>query len=100
MVTRWTPLTNASPDVRYLEYKFNRIIATGLVSALPSRGFDAELLVPEENDITLAERCRRVNAWYMEHGKDSGILVSIHANAFGNSREWSSSSGQSEYTSK
>lgn len=51
-----------SPDWRFLEHKFNYIFATGLVSALPSREFDAELLVPEENDITLAERCSRVNA--------------------------------------
>lgn len=51
-----------SPDGRFLEYQFNRIIATGLVSTLPSRGFDAELLVPEENDIIPAERCSRVNA--------------------------------------
>ncbi len=89
-----------SPDGRFLEYKFNHIIASGTVSALRNKGLDAELLVPEENDITLAERCRRVNGWYREHGKDSCILVSIHANAFGNGREWTSPSGWSVYTSK
>ena len=50
-----------SPDGRLPEYKFNRIIASGRVSALRNKGLDAELLVTEENDITLAERCRRVN---------------------------------------
>lgn len=89
-----------SPDGRFLEYKFNHIIASGTVSALRNKGLDAELLVPEENDITLAERCRRVNGWCREHGKDSCILVSIHANAFGNGREWTSPSGWSVYTSK
>lgn len=88
-----------SPDGRFLEYKFNRIIASGLVSTLHSRGLDAELLVPEENDITLAEQYRRVNGWCREHGKDSCILVSIHATAFGNGRE-TSPSGWSVYTSK
>lgn len=60
-----------SPDGRLLEYKFNRIIASGIVSTPHNKGLDAELLIPEENDITLAERCRRVNGWCQEYGKDS-----------------------------
>lgn len=30
-----------SNDGRFLEYKFNRIIAAGIVAALSSKGFDA-----------------------------------------------------------
>lgn len=33
-------------------------------------------------------------------GKDSCMLISIYANAFGNGKEWTSPSGWSEYTSK
>ena len=51
-----------SPDGRFLEYKFNREIASRIVSDLQDRGFDAELLVPELDDVPLAERCRRANA--------------------------------------
>lgn len=40
-----------SPDGRLLEYRENRIIARGIVTALAARGLDAALLVPEENDI-------------------------------------------------
>ena len=32
------------------------------MSDLRDRGFDAELLVPEDDDISLAERVRRINA--------------------------------------
>lgn len=50
-----------SPDGRLLEYLENRIIARGIVDTLTARGLDASLLVPEETDISLPERCRRVN---------------------------------------
>ena len=40
-----------SPDGLFREYLYNRIIATRVVSELPDRGHDAELLVPEVSDI-------------------------------------------------
>ena len=58
------------------------------------------LLVPEEDDISLKERCRRVNAWCLLHGKQNAILVSIHVNAYGNGSEWTKPHGWSIYTSK
>lgn len=60
-----------SLDGRFLEYKFNREIAARVVSDLMDRGFDVELLVPELNDISLAERCRRVNAYCKAHVRPS-----------------------------
>lgn len=50
-----------SPDGRFREYKYNREIARAVVEHLQLRGYDAELLVPEENDISLEERVRRAN---------------------------------------
>ena len=50
-----------SPDGRFREYKYNREIAAAVVEHLKLRGIDAELLVPEEEDISLEERSRRVN---------------------------------------
>ena len=49
------------PDGRFREYKYNREIAAAVVEHLKLRGYDAELLVPEEEDISLEERCRRAN---------------------------------------
>ena len=72
-----------SPDGRLLEYLENRIIARGIVDALTARGLDATLLVPEETDISLPERCRRVNEWCRQLGKDNVLLISIHCNAAG-----------------
>ena len=50
-----------SPDEKLLEYAYTREIAKRIVANLIDRGYDAELLVPEEDDIPLSERVRRVN---------------------------------------
>lgn len=89
-----------SPDGRFLEYKFNREIAEKIVADLLDRGYDAELLVPEETDISLQERCQRANKWYHLSGNGTIILVSIHANAYGNGKDWTTPSGWCVYTSK
>ncbi len=70
-----------SPDGRLLEYAQNRLLAGRIVSALQARGLDASLLVPEETDIPLPERCRRVNEWCRQLGKDNVLLISIHCPA-------------------
>lgn len=89
-----------SPDGRFLEYSFNRDIAARLVADLTDKGYDALLLVPEETDIPLTERCRRANEICLIYGKENVILISIHANAYGNGREWTTPSGWSVYTTK
>ena len=45
-----------SPDGQFREPFYNREIARRVVSDLLNRGYDAELLVPEDDDISLAER--------------------------------------------
>ena len=63
-----------SPDGRLLEYAQNRLLAGRIVSALQTRGLDATLLVPEETDISLPERCRRVNQWCRRKHPSNDIL--------------------------
>ena len=89
-----------SPDGRFLEFQFNRTIAKQIVDDLRDRGYDAELLVPEDDDVPLKDRCKRVNDIVAREGKQNVILISIHANSFGNGKEWTSPSGWSVYTSK
>ena len=88
-----------SPDGLLREYKYAREIASGIVTELRARGIDATGLVPEEEDVPLAERCRRVNEWCGRLGAENVILVSIHCNAAGNG-EWMNARGWSAYTSK
>ncbi len=89
-----------SPDGLFREPFYNREIAKRVVSDLKDRGLDAELLVPEDDDISLAERVRRVNAACFLLGKQNVILVSIHVNAAGNGSKWLNATGWSVYTCK
>ena len=89
-----------SPDGQFREPFYNREIAKRVVSNLRDRGLDAELLVPEDDDISLAERVRRVNAACFLLGKQNVILVSIHVNAAGNGSKWLNATGWSVYTCK
>ena len=89
-----------SPDGKFLEYAYTREIATRIVADLTDRGYNAQLLVPETEDIPLTERVRRINAHCNTLGKSHVILISIHVNAAGNGTKWLNATGWSCYTSK
>ena len=89
-----------SPKGRYgilYEYEFNRAIAKPLVERLKKMGIDAELVVQEDNDISLGERCRRVNKVCDEVGAKNCIFISIHANASSNCETFQKPSGWSAF---
>lgn len=48
--------------------------------------------MPEENDVTLSERVKRINVFDKE-----AILISIHCNAMGSGAEWMSANGWSVF---
>ncbi len=89
-----------SPDGRFREYKYNREIAAAVVEHLKLRGYDAELLVPEDEDISLEERARRANRITCQIGRPvtDTFLVSIHVNAAGNGKKWLNATGWCAYT--
>ena len=89
-----------SPDNKLLEYAYTRDIARHLVSELKTKGYEVELLVPEDDDIPLSERVRRTNTRCQTHGKSSVLLVSIHVNAAGDGTRWHTATGWSAYTCK
>ena len=78
-----------SPDGRLREYSYTREIAGRVVFELRKLGIDAELVVKEEIDVPLSERCRRVN----EYKTSEAILISIHCNAAGNGSNWMQAHG-------
>ena len=103
-----------SPDGRFLEAVYTREIARRAVADLIDRDYNAQLLVPEDNDISLEERVRRVNQISLTYEPSSQshrhghlptrhpnvILISIHVNAAGNGSKWLNATGWSCYTSK
>ena len=89
-----------SPDGTLLEYAYTRELARQIVSILQSRGYDSELLVPEDDDIPLSEIVRRTNAHCQSLGKSNVILISLHINAAGDGTGWHTATGWSCYTCK
>lgn len=89
-------LGKRSPDGRLMEYAYAREIASRVVNALAKKGVDASLLVEEENDIPLAERVRRANAYNAK----GTVLVSIHVNAAGSGSQWMTARGWSVFVSQ
>lgn len=99
-----------SPDGTLLEYSYTRDLARQVVKILKSRGYDSELLVPEDDDISLEERVRRINKICLTYEPSSPaptgdlmpnvILISIHVNAAGDGTKWMNATGWSCYTCK
>lgn len=87
-----------SPDGILLEYAYNREIASAIHQHLQLRGIDSELVVPEEADISLCERCRRINVAAMRNGIADTALISIHVNAAGRGDKWMNATGWCAYT--
>lgn len=58
------------------EWEFNRDIVKQIAKGLDDLDIKYHILVPEDKDISLSERCKRANAI---NGK--WLLVSVHANA-------------------
>lgn len=86
-----------SPDGRFREYLWNREVAAYLLDILRDDGFDARLVVPETNDVSLKTRATRVNRVVRDEG--DCILISIHADAAGDGSRWMEARGWSCYTS-
>ena len=97
-----------SPDGTLLEYAYTRELARQIVTTLKSRGYDSELLVPEDDDIPLSERVRRANEICLTYepscptptGHPDVILISLHLNAAGDGTKWMNATGWSCYTCK
>lgn len=89
-----------SPDKRLREYAWARACAKRLLAALKAKGYDAELVTPEEWDVPLQTRVSRVNKKCKEVGSKNCVLVSVHNNASGGDGKWHDACGFSVFVSK
>lgn len=88
-----------SPDGRLREYKYCREIANNVKQKLEDWGFQVKLIVTDNTDTPLLERCKIVNQYCNEYGKANTVLVSIHCNAAGNGENWLNARGWSVFVS-
>lgn len=85
---------------KFREWKYNRVISNLIVKELLSMGYDARLVVPENTDISLSERIRRINTICNKEGAGNVLLISIHSNAVGNGTKWMDAKGWEAYTTR
>lgn len=67
-----------SPDGRIYEWRYSRKLSLAISNRLKASGIDAVRFVPEDYDVSLKERCRRVNAIA---ANEQCLLISPHLNA-------------------
>lgn len=82
-----------------LEYQFAREVASALQKELEEMGIKAILVTPETADITLKERCKRINQYCTQYGTAKCLAVSVHCNAAGSDGGWHDAHGWSVYVS-
>ena len=87
-----------SPDGRLREWQWTRRMARALSGALAGCGVHAELLVPGDGDVPVAQRCRMVNGLCDRY--PGAVLVSLHTNAAGDGSRWQNASGWSVFVAE
>lgn len=73
------------------EWEYNRMLVNKIHCKLTELGFKAIIVVPEDIDISLSERTRRIRAYEKQYGKKNCLTVSVHLNASDrnpNARGW------------
>lgn len=88
-----------SPDGRLREYKYCREIANEVKNRLLNKNIETQLIVTDDTDTPLKQRCSIVNQYCEKYGKNNVILVSIHCNAAGIGADWMNARGWSVFIS-
>ena len=73
------------------EWEYNRELVNKIHCALVNLGFKSIIVTPEDIDISLSERTKRIREYEKQFGKKNCLTISIHLNAFDpnpNARGW------------
>ena len=85
---------------RFFEWQFCREVVDALYERLSAyKEYKPIKITPENNDISLTERVRRINKYCNQYGAKNCIMLSIHVNAAGNGG-WMTGRGWSAWTTK
>ena len=95
-------LGKRSPDGKLREYAWARECVAEIALQCAAKGIEYQIVTPENNDVPLAERVKRVNT-IVDEAKAAGkkcMLVSVHLNAAGSDGNWHDASGWSGWVAK
>lgn len=87
-----------STDRSLREYQWNREMVAMIAHKCEVEGIDYEVITPELNDISITQRCQRVNRWASKLGKLNVLLISVHVNAHGDGSVWTPARGICSFT--
>lgn len=85
-----------SPDSKFREYKWSRLIVSMLLPRLVSLGYTVMRSNTTTREIGLSVRKRAADNWDKKHK----VLLSIHNNAAGMGDKWMNATGFSFYTTR
>ena len=90
------------PELPFYEYEYCRDIVSRVADSLHKRGYPVYIVTPEEDDIPLKERGRRINEIVDEAWQNGmrAISISIHNNAAGKGDAWKKAYGWSVWTTR
>lgn len=88
------------PEIPFREYEYCREIVKRLDNVLKEAGYHTYIVTPEDTDVKLIDRGRRINLKCTEARKMGlhPISISIHNNAAGNGKSWKEAYGWSVWT--
>ena len=93
-------IVNGQKVYTLYEGEWVREVGRRIVKAFEELGYECVIIVPEDEDIPLMERCRRANKIIAENPDAQCLFISVHINAAGSGSEWRDASGVSVYVSK
>lgn len=85
---------------RFREYKFARTITNLMATKLKALGYNVYMVTPEDTDISLGERVRRINKVVKQYGAGNCLMISVHANAAGSEDKWLNARGWCAFTTR
>lgn len=69
------------------EWKYTRRLVKKIYCELSELGFKAFVITPEDKDISITERTKRIKKYEKEYGKENCLTISVHLNAFDGSSD-------------
>jgi N-acetylmuramoyl-L-alanine amidase len=90
-----------SPDDSFKEYQFARHVVAGIIGKLEDNPkFKCYNIVPEDSDITLTNRVKRINEKCSKFGAENCVVLEVHVNALGDGTKWMSGKGWQCHTTR
>jgi len=93
-------LVNGEKVYSLYEGEWVREVGRRIVEQMKELGVDCRIIVPEDKDISLTERCNRANKIVRDNPDAQCLFISVHINAASDDGQWHDASGVTVWVSK